>query len=280
MSKEKLEISSFAALKGFLSGRACSDMLFNLVNTAFEHPSDPIERAAMPLAGGIMQHGYQCGMLWGSTLAAGAQSWRLFGPGAKAQSMAIAAAQKLVESFREMKDHINCLEITDLDKDSSAWRMLMFFVIKGGTIGCSRMAASFAPRAFDVMNSVFAEAGAEVPPSPPVSCAALLAQKLGASEERQTIASGLAGGIGLCGGACGALGAAIWLHTLDMIEKGGKVDFKNPKAVEIIERFLEASQYDFTCEEIVGRKFDGVADHAKHLHRGGCKALIDALAGV
>jgi len=26
----------------------------------------------MPLAGGIMQHGYQCGMIWGATLGAGA----------------------------------------------------------------------------------------------------------------------------------------------------------------------------------------------------------------
>ena len=31
----------------------------------------------MPLAGGFMGYGYQCGMLWGAALAAGAQAYRL-----------------------------------------------------------------------------------------------------------------------------------------------------------------------------------------------------------
>ena len=54
----------------------------------------------MPFAGGIMQHGYQCGMIWGAALAAGAQAYRLFGPGPQAEAMAVIAAQWLVESFR------------------------------------------------------------------------------------------------------------------------------------------------------------------------------------
>ena len=73
----------------------------------------------MPLAGGIMQHGYQCGMIWGATLAAGAQAYRLFGPGPQAETAAIIAAQRLVESFRTRNKHINCLEITEIDKSSS-----------------------------------------------------------------------------------------------------------------------------------------------------------------
>ena len=34
---------------------------------------------------------------------------------------------------------------------------------------------------------------------------------MGESDIHAVMASGLAGGIGLCGGACGALGAAIWI---------------------------------------------------------------------
>ena len=70
----------------------------------------------MPFAGGIMRHGYQCGMIWGAALAAGAQAYRLFGPGPQAEIRAILAAQGLVESFRARNKNINCLEITDLDK--------------------------------------------------------------------------------------------------------------------------------------------------------------------
>jgi hypothetical protein len=38
----------------------------------------------------------------------------------------------------------------------------------------------------------------------------LIARKMGESDMHAVMASGFAGGIGLCGGACGALGAA-WI---------------------------------------------------------------------
>ncbi|MCP4634747.1 MAG: C_GCAxxG_C_C family protein, partial [candidate division Zixibacteria bacterium] len=87
-----------------------------VLDQAFDHPLKLEERAVIPLAGGIMQHGYQCGMIWGATLAAGAQAYRLFGPGPQAEAKAIIAAERLVESFRALNKHINCLEITDIDK--------------------------------------------------------------------------------------------------------------------------------------------------------------------
>ena len=66
-------------LRAFVNGRACSDTLLHVLDRAFGHPRPEEERAAMPFAGGIMQHGYQCGMIPGATLAAGAQAHRLFG---------------------------------------------------------------------------------------------------------------------------------------------------------------------------------------------------------
>lgn len=53
------------------------------------------ERAADPLAGGV-QYGYQCGMVWGAALAAGAQAYRLFGTGLQAEAGAMMAAQRMV----------------------------------------------------------------------------------------------------------------------------------------------------------------------------------------
>ena len=278
MTEAKLKISSIKTLKGFMSGRACSDMLFNILDSQFGHPSDSEERAAMPLAGGIMQNGYQCGMIWGSALAAGARAYRIYGPGPQAQARALIAAQRIVESFREQNKHINCLEITDLDKSSSALKMITFFLIKGGTIGCARMAARFAPLAYELINEAYCEKDVEIPVSP-ISCSAMLAEKTGASDRHQTLAAGLAGGIGLCGGACGALGAAVWLMALKNLEKGSaKVDFKDPKAGGLVEKFLKATNYEFKCSEITGRKFESIEDHAAYLRDGGCSKVIELLA--
>ncbi|TKJ40491.1 hypothetical protein CEE37_09260 [candidate division LCP-89 bacterium B3_LCP] len=278
MAKTKVEISAIKTVGTFICGRACSDTLFHVLSDAFDHPMKSEEKAVMPLAGGIMQHGYQCGMIWGSTLAAGAQAYRLFGAGPEAETRAIIAAKKLVKSFRARNNTINCLEITDIDKSSSKMQMIIYFLIKGGTIGCMRMAARYAPVAFSEINSALSEENIETP-SPPVSCAAMLAQKMGLSDMHTVMAAGLAGGIGLCGGACGALGAAIWIIGMNIIKEGtGKIDYKSPRALEVIDRFVKFTDFKFECSEIVGRRFENVDDHAKFIKNGGCDKLIDVLA--
>ena len=70
-----------------------------VVDRAYGFPMDIDEHAVGPLAGGILQHGYQCGMLWGAVLAAGAEAFRRFGPGPTAETAGILAAQKLVEMY-------------------------------------------------------------------------------------------------------------------------------------------------------------------------------------
>ena len=264
----------------FLKGRACSDTLLHVLNRVFDEPMKSEECAAMPLAGGMMQHGYQCGMIWGATLAAGAQAYRLFGPGAQAETRAIVAAQGLVEAFRARHNTIDCHDITNLDTSSTNLQMINYFLIKGGTIGCFRMAAEYAPAAFSAINAALSEKHSRTP-SAPASCAAMLAKKLGASDMHAVMAAGLAGGIGLCGGACGALGAAIWIIGMKSINNdGGKIEFKNPGAIDAINRFMECTDYTFECSEIVGRKFAGTDDHAGYLHGGGCSTLIEVLAAT
>jgi hypothetical protein len=232
----------------------------------------------MPFAGGIMQHGYQCGMIWGATLAAGAEAYRLYGKVPEAEARAITAAQRLVESFRALNDNINCLEITDIDKSSSTMQMIKFFLVKGGSIGCMRMAAKYAPVAFSEINTALSERIVETP-ALPVSCAAMVAQKMGASDMHTVMAAGFAGGIGLCGGACGALGAAIWLIALKSGKAAeGKIDFKDPRAKNAIDRFVKCTDFKFECSEVVGRKFENIDDHAGYLRDGGCSKLIEVLA--
>ena len=232
----------------------------------------------MPFAGGIMQHGYQCGMIWGATLAAGAQAYRLLGPGPQAETGAIIAAQRLVESFRALNNNINCLEITNIDKSSTTMQMIKYFIIKGGSIGCFRMAARYAPVAFNEINSALSEKHIDAP-SPPVSCTAMLAQKMGVSDMHMVMAAGFAGGIGLSGGACGALGAAIWIIGMNSSKEGvGKIEFKSPRAIDAIDRFMKCTDFEFECSEIVGRRFENIGDHAGYLRDGGCSEIIEVLA--
>ena len=235
------------------------------------------EHAAQPLAGGIVQHGYQCGMIWGSALAAGAEAYRRFGAGPEAEARAVVASRRLVDAFRAQNHHIDCFDITDIDNHSSALKMVAVFMIKGQTIGCFRMAARYAPVAFREIDAAMSEPTVDTPPAP-ASCAAMLARRMGASDQRAVMAAGLAGGIGLSGGGCGALGAAIWIDGMNTLEAGGKVPYRSPRALDAIDRFLKCTNYEFECTEIAGRKFESLGDHAGYLRDGGCAKVLDALA--
>jgi hypothetical protein len=250
----------------------------SVVDGSFGSPMKLEEGGVTPLAGGIMQYGYQCGMIWGAAFAAGAQAHRLLGPGPKAEAAAVRAAQRVVASFRALNDTINCLEITDIDRSSSTFEMIKFFLLKGGTIHCFRMATRYAPMARAEIDEALSETDIETP-DPPVSCAALVAEKMGMSDMHRTMAAGLAGGIGLSGGACGALGAAIWAVAMkDMRDGTGKRDFKNPKAQKAVEDFLKVSDFEFECSKIAGRSFENAGDHASYIRDGGCSDIIDVLA--
>jgi len=281
MSKVENKISSFKTIRTFLKVGACSEAVMNVLDRAYEHPLELEEKASSIFAGGIMQQGYQCGMIWGAALAAGAESYRLYGTGQQAEAEAVIAAQRLVESFNNQNKNINCLEITDTDWTS---KFEMFkYMITGGPIGCFRMSGRYAQLAYSELDSNFSSEHPEVS-SASVSCAAMLAKKMGASEMQVVMASGLAGGIGLCGGACGALGAAVWIIGIKAIEEGvagnNLWDSKIVKSRvdQAIDLFLQQSDHQFECEKIVGHKFASVAEHSKYVCDGGCSKIIDILA--
>lgn len=252
-----------------------------MIDRVYEHPMEVEEHGAMPLAGGILQQGYQCGMLWGASLGAGAQAHRLFGGGPRAESAAILVAGRLLESFVERNESANCLEITDTDWKIKTQALLNF--LKGGPIICLNMAGKYSPVAFGQIEAALAEEEFEAP-EPPVSCAAEMARRMGASEMQATMAAGFAGGIGLSGGGCGALGAAVWIDGMRSLgetgfEKKAYAEINDTGAHGVLERFQKATDFTFECEKIVGRKFESVADHAEYVKGGGCRELIEDLAG-
>ena len=249
----------------------------SVLDHAVDHPLKLEEHATMPLAGGIMNYGYQCGMLWGAALAAGAQAYRTLGPGPQAETASIMAAQRVLESFRGCTNNeINCMEITDFNMQGKVKiSQILKFFIKGGPIGCVRMIVKYVPDAFNEINTGLTESIEA--PSPPVSCTAILAQKLGVSDTHTVMAAGFAGGIGLCGGACGALGAAIWIIGMNGHQEGVSNKVINSRVSDTIDRFIRSTDFKFECSEIVGRRFESISDHAGYLRDGGCSDIIELL---
>jgi hypothetical protein len=217
-------------------------------------------------------------MLWGAVLGAGLQAYQRYGSGVHAETMSVIAAQKLVESFINYnKGEINCLEISELNfQGNIELKPLLKFFIKGGPVHCVNMAVKYGPLAFNDINAVFTDDIKEMP-SPPVSCAALLAQKMGVSDLHTTMVAGFAGGIGLSGSGCGALGAAIWMNSLKSIHSGANNKSITTDAGNLINEFIKGTEYKLECSEIVGRKFTSVADHARYLQDGGCAEIIEFL---
>lgn len=252
----------------------------SVVDDSFDHPLKLEERAAAPLAGGIVLHGYQCGMLWGAALAAGAQAYQSLGPGPQAETAAIMTTQRLVDSFRaQTNGEINCLEITGFDMQGKIepLQVLKFF-LKGGFIRCFRVIARYAREAFGEIDVVLSESLIEAP-APPVSCAAMLARELGVSDMHAVMAAGFAGGIGLSGSGCGALGTAVWIIEMASGEEAAReINYQNPKTLDAIDRFLKCTDGEFECSRIVGRRFENIDDHAEYLRDGGCSEIVKALA--
>lgn len=250
----------------------------SVVDDSFDHPLPLEEHATMPLAGGLEQMGFQCGQLWGAALAAGAQAYRQFGPGPQAEAAAVVAAQRLADAFQTSYKSINCFEVIELDWKNAQGRQVLKFFLKGGPIRCFSMTAGYARTTRREIDVSLADDELAAP-EPPVSCAALLARKMGADDLHTVMAAGLAGGIGLSGGACGALGASIWLIEMARVTQGGgPVEFNSPEATEAIDRFVQCTEGEFECAKIAGRQFVDVHDHAGYLCAGGCAKLIEALA--
>jgi hypothetical protein len=282
MCKNANRMSALGTTCTFFKKGTCSETLCHVLNRAFHKPLELEENAVMPLAGGIKQTGYQCGMLWGSALAAGAQAGRVYGAGPEAETRAVLAAQKVVRVFRDRYKNINCLEITESKMQSNT--QILKFLMKGGPVTCFRMAAGFAPLAHDAINTALSDKQ-PVQTCHPASCAALLAKKTGLSRRHTVMAAGLAGGIGLCGGACGALGAAVWIIGMNIgWERGAhnlwKDDFFNARFELLMKRFMKSTGHVFECSEITGKVFETVAHHSEYLLGGGCSQLINTLAEV
>ena len=268
--------------KIFLECGACSRTFFHLLNREFGYPLETEELASDPLAGGLMNTQHQCGMLWGSALAVGAESSRRHHDRELAIASAITATQHLVASFSERTKCVDCRDITCDFNDTYQMVSFMARSLPGGMMNliCMNLAETWAPEAIRSATAGLSAAPAEIS-QPPMSCASEVAERMGFGDEEVVMVAGFAGGMGLSGKACGALGAAIWLNTLTWCrEHSGESGYSNPKADEIMNAFNEATGAEMLCARICGRSFKKISDHTDYIHHGGCDELIDILARV
>ncbi len=253
----------------------CSRTFFYILNREFGHLKEREERASDVLAGGIMQKGHQCGMLWGASLAAGAEAYRKCKNNSLAIDVAINATQKIMKSFAEREKTINCREITHCNFSSKLSMAKYFF--SGRFLHCFNLAEKWAP---DAVNSAIDGLSTHSSISKPrYSCATEVARKMGATDAQMIMVSGFAGGLGLSGAACGALAAAVWMKSLlwcKEIEK--KSPMKNPYSKRTLRIFNETSNSKILCSEITGKTFNNIEEHTNFIENDGCNKLIEALA--
>lgn len=260
----------------FLKLGTCSRTFFFLLNREFGHLLENEEHAADPLAGGILQQGYQCGMLWGASLAVGAESFRRCGDRGRAAGMAIKATQHIMKSFIDRTKSADCLDITHCDWSSKFSIAKYFF--SGKVFSCFKLAEKWAPDAITSAAEGLSLDQSDLPEQP-ISCASEVVRRMGGSDAEMVMVSGFAGGLGLSGNGCGALSAAVWMNTLARIrENNYKSSLSDPVSEKMLNVFFEATGHEMECRTITGKCFKTIDEHTEFIKNGGCDKLIQVLA--
>ncbi len=260
----------------------CSRTFAHILNREFGHIKKHEERALNPLAGGIMNQGYQCGMLLGSVLAIGAESYRRHKDQDKALAIAVLATKKIIESFKEHSGATDCKDIIGYDLTSAIGmaKFMLKITLQGmNNSHCFNLAEQWAPEAVEVVAKSLSE-GVNIH-TKPLSCASEVVKQMGGSDEEAIMVSGYAGGLGLSGNACGALSATIWKRMLDWCRKHPDKNppfFNNKTAKKILKDFNEETDSKMLCSDICGLKFESLEDHTEYLKNGGCRKLLEVLA--
>ncbi len=244
----------------------CSRTFLYLLNREFGSSMEVEERAADPLVGGIMKQGYQCGMLWGASLAVGAEAYKECAHTSQAIAVSIEATRLLMQSFEAQEDTTQCREITQCDFNSN----LSFakYMLSGRFLHCFQMAEDWAPEAIRKAKQSLQDKPHDFEYA--TSCATETARKMGASEKEQVMVAGFAGGLGFSGSGCGALSAAIWMRALQWCREHetGSAS-KDPKAKELMRVFAAFTDDRYLCEEISQTHFTTVKAHTDYIKNGG-----------
>ncbi len=278
MNSIRSETVRLKAKRTFLKKGSCSRTFFYLLDREFGFTRDEEEKAIDPLAGGILQQGYQCGMLWGAAMAVGAESFRRNDQPGRSAAVTILATQHVMKSFAERTGTIECEEITQCDFTNK--KSLLRYTLSGKFVGCFRLAGKWAPEALRAAREGLSHNGTDRPQGA-LSCASEVVRQMGGSEEEMAMVAGFAGGLGLSGNGCGALAAAVWMNALiHNRENPGKASSYDPDSNDTLHGFYEETDYEMMCDKICGQRFNTLDEHSEYLKNGGCKKLIGVLSNT
>jgi len=255
----------------------CSQSLFCFLNRDFGYPLANEERAADLLSGGLLSQSQQCGMLWGSSLAVGAEASRRYADPGQAMGVSIEVTRKVMESFLNHLKSIKCREITNCN---FAWKIsIVKYFLSGKFIYCLKMIRKWSPEAYQAAQEGLHNVE-DTTYEQPVSCASEVVRKMGGGDVEMVTVAGFAGGLGLSGAGCGALAAAVWMKSLNQIRHQSSDDKVKFPSRKVLKAFYDTTADEMECHKICGRRFDTVADHSKYINNGGCKNLISVLADI
>lgn len=101
------------------------------------------------LAEGLAKTGHQCGILWGSSLAVGAESFRNCGNIDQAIATTIHATQDIMQSFINRTKATDCFDITGCNfmNFSGLIKLGLKTILKGNI--CFKLAEDWAPNAIE-----------------------------------------------------------------------------------------------------------------------------------
>jgi len=276
MNRLKSETVKLRAKRTFLKKGTCSRTFFYILDREFGHPLKDEEKAIDLLAGGILQQGYQCGMLWGASMAVGAESYRKNKNQSRAVAVAVMATQNIMKSFVSRTKSIECVDITSCDFTNK--KSFAKYMLSGKFLNCYKLAGKWAPEAlFTAKEGLSVEYDSSN--GQQISCASVVVEKMGGSDEESIMVAGFAGGLGLSGNGCGALAAAVWMNALVHIRKQtGKAPAFNPDEDLALKAFYQETDYEMMCDKICRRRFKTLDEHTDFIKNGGCKRLINVLA--
>ncbi|MDH5655381.1 MAG: C-GCAxxG-C-C family protein [Spirochaetia bacterium] len=262
--------------KMFLTQGTCSNTFFHVLNQKFQISNAEGEIASDTLAGGIMRQGYQCGMLWGSSLGCGSEISRRYTGNPGAVALSIEASKNLVASFKKQTGTTECSDITETDWNSKI--SMAKYAVTGKFMTCFNLARDWANEAADTAEQSLNRSPENLPEGCK-SCASETIYTMGGSEEDAVTVSGFAGGIGLSGSGCGALAAAIWYKSLiKMRTKNEKPGLNDPDIDPIVEKFQKHTNHEFECRKISNKIFNSPQEHSAYIEQGGCKNIIQLFA--
>ncbi|WP_347925601.1 C-GCAxxG-C-C family protein [Pontimicrobium sp. SW4] len=268
----------------FRKCQTCSRTFAHLLNREFEQSMEHEERALNPLAGGILNQGHQCGMLWGTALAIGAESFRKHKNLDKAITIAVNATQDIITSFVKTSGATNCKDIIgyNLTTILGMTKFMLKTTLQGMNNSlCFNLAEQWAPEAVETATKSLSADIVIV--DKPLCCTSEVLKQIGASYEETVMVAGFAGGLGLSGNACGALSTTIWKRMLDWCRENTSKKppfFNNKVAKKILKAFNKETDKKILCSDICGKKFKDLKDHTEYIKQGGCKKLINVLANT